>query len=86
MTVNVADIHANTNAAWLMEIAGLMVELELFWPWPIRYDISLTAIKTQSKSTKAKKIQSKQILSSTSTLDKDNQVFKNMMTETNSIM
>ncbi|KAJ3322072.1 hypothetical protein HDU76_013970 [Blyttiomyces sp. JEL0837] len=45
MTVNVADIHANTTAAWLLEIAGLMVELELFWPWPMRYPIDATSAK-----------------------------------------
>ncbi|KAJ3067395.1 hypothetical protein HDU98_009377 [Podochytrium sp. JEL0797] len=40
MTVNVADIHSNMNAAWLLEIAGIMVDLELFWPWPARYTIT----------------------------------------------
>ncbi|KAI9326632.1 hypothetical protein BDR26DRAFT_924345, partial [Obelidium mucronatum] len=40
MTVNVADIHSNMNAAWLLEIAGIMVDLELFWPWPARYVIT----------------------------------------------
>ncbi|KAJ3242944.1 hypothetical protein HDU78_001014 [Chytriomyces hyalinus] len=40
MTVNVADIHSNMNAAWLLEIAGIMVDLELFWPFPQRYDIT----------------------------------------------
>ncbi|KAJ3014166.1 UNVERIFIED_CONTAM: hypothetical protein HDU68_000402 [Siphonaria sp. JEL0065] len=40
MTVNVADIHSNMNAAWLLEIAGIMVDLELFWPYPARYVIT----------------------------------------------
>ncbi|KAI9206108.1 uncharacterized protein BJ171DRAFT_498696 [Polychytrium aggregatum] len=39
MTVNVADIHANTTAAWLMEISDLMVELDLLWPFPVRYEL-----------------------------------------------
>ncbi|KAJ3126331.1 hypothetical protein HK100_010316 [Physocladia obscura] len=28
------------NAAWLLEIAGIMVDLELFWPFPQRYTIT----------------------------------------------
>ncbi|KAI9349484.1 hypothetical protein DFJ73DRAFT_760608 [Zopfochytrium polystomum] len=39
MTVNVSDIQSNMNSAWLLEIAGVMVDLELFWPWPIRYSM-----------------------------------------------
>ncbi|RKO85861.1 hypothetical protein BDK51DRAFT_47527 [Blyttiomyces helicus] len=39
MTVHVADIRINSVAAWRAEIAALMVELELYWPWPIRYGI-----------------------------------------------
>ncbi|KAJ3393462.1 hypothetical protein HDU84_001953 [Entophlyctis sp. JEL0112] len=40
MTVNVADIHSNMNAAWLLEIAGIMVDLEMYWPFPQRYSIT----------------------------------------------
>ncbi|KAL2912818.1 hypothetical protein HK105_207705 [Polyrhizophydium stewartii] len=36
MTVNIADISANTTAAWLVEVAQLMVELELYWPYPMK--------------------------------------------------
>ncbi|KAJ3177624.1 hypothetical protein HDU87_004377 [Geranomyces variabilis] len=35
MTVNVANVTVNTTSAWLVEIAQLMVELELYWPWPM---------------------------------------------------
>ncbi|KAJ1561822.1 hypothetical protein HK405_002725 [Cladochytrium tenue] len=42
MTVNVADIHSNMNSAWMLEIAGMMVDLELFWPWPIPYSLAKT--------------------------------------------
>ncbi|KAJ3253700.1 hypothetical protein HK103_000358 [Boothiomyces macroporosus] len=37
MTVNVADVTSNMRAAWLVEISELMVELELYWPWPFNY-------------------------------------------------
>lgn len=37
MTVNVVDITKNSTAAWLIEVAGLMVELEIYWPYPFRY-------------------------------------------------
>eukprot|EP00842_Homolaphlyctis_polyrhiza_P004785 jgi/Hompol1/5307/HPOL_004323-RA len=37
MTVNIAEISANTTAAWLVEVAELMVELELYWPYPMDY-------------------------------------------------
>ncbi|KAI8620228.1 hypothetical protein BC830DRAFT_1100511 [Chytriomyces sp. MP71] len=49
MTVNVADIHSNMNAAWLLEIAGIMVDLELFWPFPQRYDITADHHSSQFK-------------------------------------
>ncbi|KAI8907678.1 hypothetical protein DFJ77DRAFT_474904 [Powellomyces hirtus] len=37
MTVNVANVTVNITSAWLVEIAQLMVELELYWPWPMGY-------------------------------------------------
>lgn len=37
MTVNVADITSNSKAAWLIEVAELMVELEIYWPYPFKY-------------------------------------------------
>ncbi|KAI8825027.1 uncharacterized protein EV422DRAFT_564380 [Fimicolochytrium jonesii] len=37
MTVNVANITTNATSAWLVEIAQLIVELELYWPWPTHY-------------------------------------------------
>ncbi|KAI9098583.1 hypothetical protein DFS34DRAFT_78370 [Phlyctochytrium arcticum] len=37
MTVNVANVTVNTTSAWLVEISQLMVELELYWPWPMNY-------------------------------------------------
>ncbi|KAJ2997396.1 hypothetical protein HDV02_005593, partial [Globomyces sp. JEL0801] len=37
MTVNVADVTSNMRAAWLVEISQLMVELEIYWPRPVRY-------------------------------------------------
>ncbi|KNC99349.1 uncharacterized protein SPPG_05596, partial [Spizellomyces punctatus DAOM BR117] len=39
MTVNVANVTVNTTSAWLVEISQLMVELELYWPWPMRYQV-----------------------------------------------
>ncbi|KAI8892049.1 hypothetical protein BC833DRAFT_405577 [Globomyces pollinis-pini] len=37
MTVNVADVISNMHAAWLVEISELLVELEIYWPFPYRY-------------------------------------------------
>ena len=37
MTVNVATIYANTTESWLLEVSGIMVELEIYWPYPSRY-------------------------------------------------
>jgi hypothetical protein len=37
MTVNVADITSNSTAAWLIEVSELMVELEIYWPYPFIY-------------------------------------------------
>jgi hypothetical protein len=37
MTVNVADVTSNMQAAWLVEISQLMIELELYWPRPYSY-------------------------------------------------
>jgi hypothetical protein len=35
MTVNVADITSNMQAAYLIEISQLIIELEKFWPYPL---------------------------------------------------
>jgi hypothetical protein len=37
MTVNVADITSNLRASWLFEVSNLMVELEIYWPYPYKY-------------------------------------------------
>ncbi|KAJ3032220.1 hypothetical protein HDV00_007955 [Rhizophlyctis rosea] len=44
LTINVAEIQVNTNAAWLTEIGELMVELELYWPYPMRYKVRSSAL------------------------------------------
>ena len=37
ITVNIAEISSNSTATWFVEVAELMVELELYWPYPISY-------------------------------------------------
>ncbi|KAJ3044037.1 hypothetical protein HK097_001594, partial [Rhizophlyctis rosea] len=50
LTINVAEIQVNTNAAWLSEIAELMVELELYWPYPMRYKVRSTPLLRSHRS------------------------------------
>jgi hypothetical protein len=50
MTVNVADVTSNMQAAWLVEISQLMIELELYWPRPYTYDQPEMNINNESNS------------------------------------
>ncbi|TPX36342.1 hypothetical protein SmJEL517_g01511 [Synchytrium microbalum] len=52
MTTNIyQQDHKNTTGKWLCEVAGLMAELELYWPFPNRYNLvdSLTLKSAELK-------------------------------------
>ncbi|TPX45580.1 hypothetical protein SeMB42_g03937, partial [Synchytrium endobioticum] len=57
MTTNIyQQDHTNTTGQWLVEVAGLMSELELYWPFPLRYSVINKITDTQSTSTDLKSI------------------------------
>ncbi|KAJ3149306.1 hypothetical protein HK101_002042, partial [Irineochytrium annulatum] len=87
MTVNVADIHANTTAAWLLEIAGLMVELELFWPWPMSYSMQATPAHIGTSGTDIEKRHKRQKLTDENgSILTDSPAYANLLNERSAIL
>jgi hypothetical protein len=67
MTVNVADVTSNLQAAYLCEISQLLVDLEIYWPWP------LIPSKTSTKENNILK-KTKLSLYSTNSLNNQNNI------------